>query len=164
MPPVAKPTAYRPAIQTPAQKPQPASQRPQTPWQVQTSITPKPVYTPQYTQQAGNLAAALGVPARHDLAVQGMQRGISMQSPYQQWGMEARAANQMADSALAPLLLAMQHGFANQQNLLQGQQLRDQQAQGLAQLLLQDQAARQQAQLGSQSNLIGFLGHLGGYI
>ena len=117
--------------------------------QINTSINPQGVYPGAFTQQAGNLAAAMAIPGRADLMGQAGMQGVSSMSPMQQWNMGSQYANQAAQSMMAPQQIGMQHQFANAQNILQGQQAREQEALGWGRIGLQN-----------QNNLLAMLSHI----
>jgi hypothetical protein len=114
-----------------------------------TSINPTGIYPQDFTRQAGNLAAALAIPGRADLMAQHGMPGVSSYSPMTQWGIGADYAGALAQSMMAPQQIAQQHGFANAQNVLQGQQAREQEALGWGRIGLQN-----------QNNLLAMLAHI----
>ena len=114
-----------------------------------TSINPTNIYPDDFTRQAGNLAAALGIPGRADLMAPAGMQGVSSSSPMTQWGIGANYADMLAQAMMAPQQISQQHGFANAQNMLGGQQAREQEALGWGQIGLQN-----------QNNLLGLLAHL----
>lgn len=116
---------------------------------IQTSITPTGIYPDAFTRQAGNLAAAMGVPGRADLMHPAGMQGVSSSSPMTQWNMGSNFANMLSQSMMAPQQISQQHGFANAQNVLQGQQAREQEALGWGRIGLQN-----------QNNLLSMLAHL----
>ncbi len=125
------------------------SQQQQPGQQISTSITPTGIYPDAFTRQAGNLAAAAGIPGRADLMAQAGMDGVSSSSPMTQWNMGSNFANMLSQSLMAPQQISQQHGFANAQNVLQGQQGREQEALGWGRIGLQN-----------QNNLLSMLAHL----
>jgi len=124
---------------------------------VQSSIQPQPVFSQDYTQRAANLAAALAVPARADILNQVATPGFSVNSPSTQQAAGWQYGQAMGQAALAPQQIGMQHSFANLQNMLAGQQAREQEAQQWAGLGLQNNNAFNQYQQGLQGGWMNLL-------
>ena len=118
------------------------------PTQINTSIQPTGVFPQQHTGRMGNLAAALGVPARADLLNANSFTGSSIAGGVSQQGIGVDYGNALAQALMAPQQVGMQHGIANQQNILQGQMGREQEAMGWDRL-------RQ----GQQNSLLAALGN-----
>ncbi len=104
------------------------------PAQLQTSIQPTGVFPQQQTQQRGNLAAALAIPGRADLFHANQQTGVASSSPMTQWGVGTGYAQSLAEAMMAPEEVKLQHGVANQRNILQGQYGREMEGIGLDRL------------------------------
>lgn len=127
----------------------PGQQQQQPGRSIQTSITPTNVYPDRFTNQAGNLAAAMGIPGRADLMAEAGMSGVSNASPMTQWNMGSNFASMLSQSLMAPQQISQQHGFTNAQNMLQGQRAREQEALGWGRIGLQN-----------QNNLLSMLSHL----
>jgi hypothetical protein len=124
-----------------------------------TSITPQPVYPQPFTRQMGNYAAAQ-VPTWPTLAAANYRPGISSQSPSVQYAAGAQAGQQMAPTQMAAPQTDWAHGMANAQNQLAGQAARDQEALGWGGLAAANQAFDYQNQLTQQGNLLRLLATL----
>ncbi len=118
------------------------------PSQINTSIQPTGVYPQQHTQRMSNLASAMGVPARADLLNANSFTGSSIAGGISQQGIGVDYGNAMAQALMAPQQVGMQHGIANQRNIMQGQMGREQEAMGWDRL-------RQ----GQQNSLLSALGN-----
>lgn len=142
--------------QQPAQAPQGSPGA----FQAQTSIQPQGVFPSQYTQQAGNLAAALAIPAHNDLYAARAMPGVSGASPNVQWGIGADVAGGLANALMAPQAIGLAHYLQNAQQMLAGQQGRDQEALGWGRLGLQNLATQYQGQVQGQGDLLSALAGL----
>lgn len=111
----------------------------------------------QFTQQAGNLAAALATKGHNDYYTQNAGVGFGAGSGAIQAGIGRDLGADLANAAFAPQQIAQQHGFANAQAGLQNQQDRDREAQGWARLGLQNRQVQDQLGLQQQGSLLQFL-------
>lgn len=154
--------------QAPAQaQAQPQTQAPAQPQtQMQQQQQPSQMFPAQFTQQAGNLAAALAMRGHNDYYTQNAQQGFGAGTGALQWGMGRDMGADMANAAFAPQQIGMQHQFANAQQSLQQQQTRDQEALEWGRMGLQNQQAANQLGTQQQGNLLQFLlgaaGNMGG--
>ncbi len=130
-----------------------AQPKQQRPMQVKTSIKPQGIFPTDYTRQAGNLASALSMPGRADVFGARGMKGVASSSPMLDWQRGTDFAGSMAQSMMAPQQIQLGHQLANAQNILQGQQQREGEAQQWAGLGLQGLGIQQ----GMQGNLLGFL-------
>jgi hypothetical protein len=128
------------------------------PTNIQTSITPQPMFSQDFTQAQGNLAMAMGVPTRSGLTGGQGARGFnSLQSPSIQQGQANQWGQQMAGAQMAGPQIAQQHQFANMQQMLAGQQAREQEAQGWAGQSIQQQANADQLNRMQQQTVLNML-------
>lgn len=141
------------------QQQQPNQQRPM---QVNASIQPQQMYPQQFTRQAQNMAAAQGVPAIGDLRSQFQSSGVSGYSPLMQRGMGGLAGGMMAGGLANAATIGMNHGFANAQQGLAGQQARDAEAQAWGNLALNQQQFNNQLAMQRQQQMLGYLQQLYG--
>lgn len=137
-----------------AQAAQPQTAQPQ---QIQTSIQPQQMFSPDFTQQQGNLWTALATPARGDIAGGYNRQGLSMQSPALQYGMGADWGRQMAGAQMLGPQIAQQHQFANLGQVLQGQVAREQEAQQWGGLSAEQQGLNDYMGRVQQSNVLMML-------
>jgi hypothetical protein len=129
---------------------------------VQTSIQPQPVYNNQQMQASQNVAAANAVPAMNDLRQAGYRPGFSLNSGASQAGMGAALGQGQATGAYQPSAMVNQMGWQNAGNYLQGQQMRDQEAQGWAGLANQGLANQWQNRNQQAGQTFGLLGSMYG--
>ncbi len=115
------------------------------------------LFPQQFTNQAGNLAAALAVRGQADYYTRNARQGFGAGTGAVQFGIGRDIGADLSNAAFAPQQIGLQHGIANAQQNLQQQQARDQEAQGFAQLGLQNQQAQNQLALQQQGSLLQFL-------
>lgn len=151
--------------QAPPQPQQQPQYQPQAQYQQQynqppnvfTSAQPTPMFNEQQMRAQQNVAAAQGVPAMADLRQQFANPGMSSASPAAQYGMGAMAGMAGAQANANAAQIGNQMGWQNAQNMLQGQQLRDNEAQGWAGLANQGMQNRWNANNQRNNQMFGFL-------
>lgn len=118
---------------------------------VQTTITPQSIYTPQMTQQATNQAVATNTPDMRMAMKQNTQPGISRSA-----GSMAAAMPGFSQSALtgnkAQAEIPLLDEIANQKHLMGGQVAREDQALSLANLMSRLNSLNQRQALNSAGN------------
>ena len=128
---------------------------------IATSVIPQTVYPKQFTREAGNLAAMLGVASTPALRQQTWRPFQSWQAPAWQYRVGTLAGQQAAQGAYAPMQVQQAHQFANLKNLLEGFGARQQEAlgwAGLAAQQYQNALAQQLARGGALLRLLQVLG------
>lgn len=127
---------------------------------INTSITPRSVYTPLMTQMAVNQAVSDSRLTPQSVAKQFMRPGVSASQSTKYRSAPALAAG-FSQGAQQAAGIPLADNIANEQNLMQGQLAKHQEWTGLAQLLLKQLGLQQsvdQSQLGNLSQLMAMLG------
>lgn len=130
---------------------------------VQTSIEPQPIYSPQQTQYAKNQAMA---DAYQQSSMPWLLKQFDRPGMSRSAGTVAQALPQyaqgMASAGLAQQAIPFQDAAANAQNMLQGQVAREHEAQGLAGVLAGFQGSNLNFQSAQQNQLLSLLSQLMG--
>lgn len=137
----------------------------QTPGQglfnVQTSITPQPVYNQNQTQYAKNQAMA---DAYQQSSFPWLLKQFDRPGMSRSQGTIGAATPQyvqgLANAGMAQQAIPFQDAAANAQNMLQGETARESEAQGLARVLAGFQGSNQNAQIAQQNQLLSLLSQL----
>ena len=137
-----------------------AGQPAQNNQQIQTSIQPQGVYPGGYVNAAGNLAQALLAPAWGDAAAGRAMPGVSLRSPMSQYGMGIDWARGLGNAAAARPAAMQPLEIANQQNILAGQQAREQEALGWGRLGTEGLSNSLMSGLAQQGSLLQLLTQL----
>lgn len=163
---------WNPFTPPPGSAPKPTAQQPKPinfqlptiqdsgPAEINTSITPNNIYTPEMTRAAVNQAAA----TQHQqgslpyLLDQVARPGMSSRSPYMISRTLPAVAATDAAARQAQVDIPFSDAQANLQNMLAGQVAREQEAQGLYGVQLGQDHINRNTQLSNAGNLLGLLG------
>lgn len=137
----------------------PAPQQPQsTTPNIQTTITPQNVFTPQQTTSAVNQAIAQAqMQANPRLLMKQLDRPGVSRSAGQLAAIAPQAQDIMSQAALAAQQIPFSDAATNAQNMLRGETARDQEGLGLAQILAQMNAANQGYETSGNLGILGII-------
>lgn len=125
---------------------------------IQTNISPSPIYTPNMTQLAVNQAVADNTPDLRNAMKAFDRPGVSRSAGTVAAAMPTVAASQLAQREAAATI-PMLDEIANQKHQLAGEVAREQQALEMGNLLNRLNQTRQQQQIGNAQNQLGQLGN-----
>lgn len=140
---------------------QPGQAPGQSLFNVQTSVTPQPIYNQQQTQYSKNqaMADAYQQSSFPWLLKQFDRPGMS-RSAGQMGAALPQYAQGLSNAALAQQTIPFQDAAANAQQMLQSETSRESEAQGLARVLAGFQGSNQNAQIAQQNQLLSLLSQL----